>query len=74
MQLDKQAAENASLREADTSRDRETKTLRDQNDDMRKQLDSSRKALRDIRAAAARTTDRIRKHHEKRADGQNHHA
>lgn len=55
-QLDKQAAENVTLRESIERREREIKTLTARNESIKKELDSRKKALHDIRSVAVRTT------------------
>ena len=58
--LDRALAENANLSESNKRADHELKTLNARIESVRKELELSKKALRDIRTAAMRTTSRAR--------------
>ncbi len=58
--LDVQEVENVNLRESYKRVEREIKTLSARNESMKNELDLSKKALRDIRTAAVRTSGRVR--------------
>ena len=55
-QLDKQVAENVTHQESIERQEREIKTLTARNESIKKELDSRKKALHDIRSVAVRTT------------------
>ncbi len=58
--FDRQEIESVNLQEMNKRADREVKTLNARVESVKKELDMSKKALRDIRTAAVRTTGRVR--------------
>ncbi len=62
-QADRQEIENVNLVEVRRRGEREIKTLTARVESVKKELDASKKALRDIRSAAVRTTERVRERH-----------
>jgi chromosome segregation ATPase len=61
-ELDQREVENANLVELNKRAERELKTLTEWFESAKRELDLSKKALRDIRTAAIRTTSQIREH------------
>ncbi|MHC4695771.1 MAG: hypothetical protein ACYTFA_03395, partial [Planctomycetota bacterium] len=63
--LDRQEIDTVNLQETNKRAEREIKTLNSRVESVKKELDLSKKALREIRSAAVRTTGRVRERYSK---------